>query len=95
MLPFKLSVVVLFLLMSLLLLLFCLCIRSFSMRLNNGEDELGFGLRLDGLSWFVEVSNYHNGKECPLMKNKESYVSSSDPRSLPSTSRSTSSAKTR
>ena len=92
MLPFRLSVVVMFLLLSLLLPPFCLCIRSFLTRPNDGEDGLGLGL--DGLSRFAEAPDYYNGKECPLMKNKESYVSSSDPHSLPSTSRSTSSAKT-
>ena len=65
MLPFRLSVVVLFLLVSLLLLPFCLCIRSFPMRPNDSEDGLGLGL--DGLSRFAEASDYHNGKECPLM----------------------------
>ena len=63
------------------------------MRQNNGGDGLRLGL--DGLSQFAEAPNYCNGKECPLMKNKESYVSLFDPRSLPSTLRSTSSAKTR
>ena len=92
MLPFRLSVVVMFLLLSLLLLSFCLCIRSFLTRPNDGEDGLGLGL--DGLSRFVEALDCCNGKECLLMKNKESYVSSSNPHSLPSTSRSTSSAKT-
>ena len=74
MLPFRFSVVVLFLLVSVLLPPFCLCIRSF-----RGDGlGLGLGLGLDGLSRFAEAPDYRNGKECPLMKNKESYVSSCD-----------------
>ena len=64
MLPFRLSVVVLFLLVSFLLPPFFLCIRLFSMRPNDNGDGLGLGL---DLSRFVEVLDNCNGKECPSM----------------------------
>ena len=65
MLPFRLSVIVLFLLVSLLLPPFCLCIQLFPMRPNDGGDGLRLGL--DGLSRFAEAPNYCNRKECPPM----------------------------
>ena len=65
MLPFRLSVVVLFLLVSFLLPPFCLCIQLFPTRPNDVGDGLGLGL--DGLSRFVEALDNRNGKECPSM----------------------------